>query len=634
MHRDFLRFLGATLLGTALVLQTQGDEKKDDPEAIRTALTQEQEQLLQNVQDLQQRIEALSVRLEKSDRFEDRDRVPLLKKALTTLKASNLEGRLQQTATLLRHNDRPLAADVLARTAQQQKEAAAEMNALVTLFGAEDREMGLNRMVKECDRQLKTLQGAVLQQQKACDAIEKQLKKEAAAEGQKEATRSVKGLLDQGTRAKAIECPDLCGFQQCLREASTQQARAEADLKSGKPDDALGHQRKALDAMVDAHRKLGEQYSQARAEQIERLLSGLQTRCQRMFDMQTTVRNETVSIFQAQNEGGDRSALDEKSQQLADDEDKIALEAHRATRLVEEEGTTLALPEVFYQLRRDMIGVANRLRKNDFSVVTQAIQQDVLDTLRETTDAIKKARKDTAPPAPATLETSRPTLLMRTNLAAPPAMDPQAEMKVINGLVNRGNLRMDSYSKDLPRGSGDLDKIKDSDARARAEMLLREKQEFDAWKKRLPEVSDDGKPRCDRQTQDRERQDAHFRELTDALKRIKHQLEKASRSDGREKLEQLEEVLKFAETLKPDENRIARLLDFLASRKIVRQDLDRRLKGKEMAADVYATFTHFFDEERCTRNQEDWHEVTLRARDTQQRLMKQIETLKQLQEKQ
>src|SRR5262249_4761898 len=134
---------------------------------------------------------------------------------------------------------------------------------------------------------------------------------------------------------------------------------------------------------------------EVRTEQTERLLSTMQSRCQRMFDMQTTVRNGTVTISGQFNEGGDRSALEEKVQQLADDQDKIALEAHYATRLLEDEASTLALPEVFYQLRRDMISAASRLRRFDVGVITQAIQQDILDTLRETTDAIKKARRPT-----------------------------------------------------------------------------------------------------------------------------------------------------------------------------------------------------------------------------------------------
>src|SRR5205085_6731781 len=125
--------------------------------------------------------------------------------------------------------------------------------------------------------------------------------------------------------------------------------------------DALDHQRKALTVLKSTEGKLAEQLNAVRTEQMERLLSTMQSRCQRMFDMQTTVRNGTVMLATELNEGGERAAMKEKIQQLADDQDKIALEAHRAIRDLEDQASTLALPEVFYQLRRDMISAYSRL---------------------------------------------------------------------------------------------------------------------------------------------------------------------------------------------------------------------------------------------------------------------------------
>src|SRR5207244_3947002 len=148
----------------------------------------------------------------------------------------------------------------------------------------------------------------------------------------------------------------------------------------------------------------------------------------RMFDMQTTVRNGTVMLATELNEGGDRAALEEKIQQLADDQDTIALEAHRATRLLEEQGSTLALPEIFYQLRRDMISAASRLRRLDVGVVTQAIQQDILDTVRETSDAIKKARRPSEPAGSGSI-----VPLVHATASPRYAIDPVVEMKVVRG---------------------------------------------------------------------------------------------------------------------------------------------------------------------------------------------------------
>src|SRR5205085_10565593 len=170
--------------------------------------------------------------------------------------------------------------------------------------------------------------------------------------------------------------------------------------------------------------------------------------------------------------------------------------------------STLALPEVFYQLRRDMISAYSRLSASDVGVVTQAIQQDILDTLRETTDAIKKARRPSEPAGSGSI-----VPLVHASAAPRYAIDPAAEMKVVRGVLHRGNQRLDS-------------------------MMESEKQEFENWKKHLPELSDDGKLKLSKKELDKldkDRKDAHFRELTVALKTMKDQLSANERSENREK---------------------------------------------------------------------------------------------------
>src|SRR5262249_46143847 len=86
-------------------------------------------------------------------------------------------------------------------------------------------------------------------------------------------------------------------------------------------------------------------------------------------------------------------AEDQRSLQLADREDEIVREASKAIQLLEAEGSAVAFPEVFTQIRTDMINVSKRLRKTDAGVVTLTIEDDIIATLQEMIEALKKAQK-------------------------------------------------------------------------------------------------------------------------------------------------------------------------------------------------------------------------------------------------
>ena len=601
-----------------VILHAYGDDKPDGN--VRQRLADDNEQLLKDCKDLAQKLQALSVRLENSERIEDRDRVVLLKKALAALTTTKLESRLQESLTRLR-SDKSISTSDITALAQQQKAAADELGGLVALFTAEDRELAVARMVQGYGRQMDALQDALRRQRDACIAAEN--KNANVADLQKAADAAAKAV-ETLAEIKAIpcDCPDRCNLCRSMTEARKLQDQVDTELTDGKLDAALDHQRKAIAVMKSAEDRLSEQFAQVRLEQTERLLSTMQSRCQRMIDMQTTVRNGTVSISNELNEGADKAGSVEKILFLADDQDKVALEAHRATRLLEDEASMLALPEVFYQLRKDMISAGNRLRNLDVGVITQSIQQDVLDTLRETTETIKKARRpvETAPPGGAGSGSSSSSASVTKDsgssrgsgfplvhaMALPRYyIDPAAEAKLVRGQLNRGNQRIDS-------------------------MTDGEKQEFESWKKRLPDV-DDIKPKLSKKDLDKERKDAHFRELTCALEVWKTQLTGSERSEDRDRIDMVKRVLEFADDLKPDEDRPAKLLAFLISQKGFKpEDFKRQSRSNKTLAEVFTAVTHRLEEERAVREQADWHDITLRTRDAQERLQKQAALLKQL----
>jgi hypothetical protein len=115
-----------------------------------------------------------------------------------------------------------------------------------------------------------------------------------------------------------------------------------------------------------------------------------------MLEMQTGVRNETAAMDSLV-----RGAADEKARsgdrqvlvKLAKDEKNLVVEATRALGVLESEEAEVAIREVCRQLREDMKRVQRRLEKGDVGTGTQAIEDDIIDCLREMIASLNRASR-------------------------------------------------------------------------------------------------------------------------------------------------------------------------------------------------------------------------------------------------
>src|SRR5262249_32529559 len=113
----------------------------------------------------------------------------------------------------------------------------------------------------------------------------------------------------------------------------------------------------------------------------------------------------------------------------------------KAIEMLEAEGSAVAFPEVFKQVREDMKHVQRRLGVIDTGVVTQAIEKDIIDTLKEMIEALKKARQE--------LDNQKNP---PSNSPPPPPQDQKlldqiAELKMIRSMQIRVNSRTEIYGK-------------------------------------------------------------------------------------------------------------------------------------------------------------------------------------------
>jgi len=150
---------------------------------------------------------------------------------------------------------------------------------------------------------------------------------------------------------------------------------------------------------------------------------------------------------------------------MSDDEEAIVRLCNVAVRLVEEEGSAIAFAEVFKQVRDDMVKVTNRLKVADVGGVTQAIEKDIIDTLKEMIDALKKEQKQRKARKSQPKPPGKPS--------PPPLIDLLAELKMVRSMQLRVNGRTATYHKEYPGAEQfpDLSNMKDPKEKAKAEMI-------------------------------------------------------------------------------------------------------------------------------------------------------------------
>jgi hypothetical protein len=227
-----------------------------------------------------------------------------------------------------------------------------------------------------------------------------------------------------------------------VEDANYKQKDAEDKIKKDDNKGASDDETEAIRKLEEARKKLEDLLRQLREEELERLLANLQARCEKMLAMQMQVQAGTEIVSRSIESHKDKKASRNDQQQslrLSDDEKEIVVEATKAIDLLEAEGSAVAFPEVFKQVREDMKHVQRRLGVVDVGTVTQAIEKDIIDTLKEMIEALKKARQELdnkkSPPS-----TSSP----------PPdqkLLDQIAELKMILAMQLRVNTRTRIYGR-------------------------------------------------------------------------------------------------------------------------------------------------------------------------------------------
>lgn len=241
-----------------------------------------------------------------------------------------------------------------------------------------------------------------------------------------------------------------------VKKAVPDQEDASQQLEQQKRDDAAKKQEEAIEKLAQAQKELEKRLKQLREEELERLLANLEGRVARMLAMQREVYENTKAIDAQVQKNADKKpskAEFQKSQTQSDREGEIIGEADRAIDLLKSEGSAVAFPQVFEEVRKDMQRVKERLNKAIVDGDTQMIEVDIIKALEEMLAALKKAQQD--------LKNSQQSPPGQSGEPPPQKLlDEIAELKMIKALQVRVNERTTKYGQRYKGEQADEEQIK------------------------------------------------------------------------------------------------------------------------------------------------------------------------------
>jgi hypothetical protein len=282
---------------------------------------------------------------------------------------------------------------------------------------------------------------------------------------------------------------DLDPARKKIDEAHKDGIKAAIELEKNKPDDAGRKVDDTIDALNKAKKQLEDLLRTLREEEAMRVLSQLQARCEKMKAMQIAVRDGTVNldkIIQAHETHKPDRIDQQTSNGLADKEDAIVKEANGAIRILDAEGSAVAFAEVFRQVRDDMMAVKVRLDQTNTDIVTVQTENDIIATLDEMIDALKKAIKQAKP---------KPPQPPKPGGGKPPPqklLDEIAELKMIRSMQDKVNRRTELYGKQYPKEQTPLpETVKDEKIKLQVQTIVDELQKLSKRQDEIHKITDD-----------------------------------------------------------------------------------------------------------------------------------------------
>lgn len=174
-----------------------------------------------------------------------------------------------------------------------------------------------------------------------------------------------------------------------IEGARKQMQQALEALKEQQRDAALRSEDRAMQQLQEAAAKLEEQLKQLREEEKEMMLASLEARFQRMLAVETQIHEGTVSLAATPQDDW----LDQyfsRCRELAQEQSALTNDCAQTASLLREDGTSVSILLAVDDIAADMASVASWLQESNVSDLTQMVQTDILESLKQLIEATQQ----------------------------------------------------------------------------------------------------------------------------------------------------------------------------------------------------------------------------------------------------
>ncbi|HEY3245830.1 MAG TPA: hypothetical protein VGM03_20990 [Phycisphaerae bacterium] len=178
-----------------------------------------------------------------------------------------------------------------------------------------------------------------------------------------------------------------------VEQAERHMHDAADELHQQKPQEGSQKQDKAIEELQHAQSELEEALKQLRREERDEILRDLEARFREMLNRQMPINKATTELDAT---GRERFGRPEELRlaELATEQNALGDMAATCLHILTEEGTTIVFPAILEQLAGDMHAVGERLAALSTGSITQAMEQEIVTTLNELIEAVKRMQQE------------------------------------------------------------------------------------------------------------------------------------------------------------------------------------------------------------------------------------------------
>jgi len=178
-----------------------------------------------------------------------------------------------------------------------------------------------------------------------------------------------------------------------VENAKKAMQQASRNLRNRSARDANADQKEAVERLQKAKKELEDALRQLREEMQLMLLEAMERRFSTMLQKQRQLSKDTVALNLRVRGGSPSRADKDSAKRISGGEAELAGEAEKALEILREEGTTVVIPDVVEDLKRDFDALAAMIARLETDEYTQQVQRDVETTLEQLIRVIQEEMK-------------------------------------------------------------------------------------------------------------------------------------------------------------------------------------------------------------------------------------------------